>query len=211
MSLGFAPTLAFALLAPGDAPASAGPADTEDVGVVEHEEHDPTVFPDPAKFNRGFFVEAGTGPMFALGPTSRVLSPGFSLTGRIGYEIRRWIAVQGHVTGSISKYDDGVLRGELLQQYVYTGELRFGIPIRRFLVAFQGGAGLYQVSTNVLQIAGIAADNARLGLAWDASLAFDVHSLAREFSGGIVLTYIGYPALSNAGSLLAQLYLRFTL
>lgn len=193
--------------APGD---SGGPEDTADVGVVERQEDDPTVFPDPGKFSRGFFVEGATGPLVPLGATTEVLSPGFSATVRTGYEIRRWVALQGHVSGSMSKYDDGVLGGEILQQYVYTGEARFGIPIRRFLVAVQGGAGAMQLDSNLLQNAGIAPDNRRFFFAWDASVAFDVHSLSRHFSGGLVATFVGVPQLQNAGSLAVQLYLRYT-
>lgn len=199
---------------PATQPATAppvGPSDTAEVGVVERPETDPTVFPDPKKFSRGFFVEAGLGPAVPLGPTSDVLTTGFSLGARTGYEIRRWVALQLHATGMLSRYDDGVLRRELLQQYAYTGEVRFAIPIRRFLIALQGGAGIYQLSNNLLQVGGIAANNRRIGLAWDASLAFDVHSLNRHISGGIVATFVGMPALRNAGALVLHVVLRYTL
>lgn len=201
-----------ALLA-GPAPSGepAGPADTEDVGVVTTKEADPTVFPDPRKFSRGFFGEAGVGPLIPIGPTADVLHTGFSVAGRMGYEIRRWIALQVHATGSVSKYDDGVLTDELLQQYFYTGELRFGIPIRRFLIALQGGAGLYQLSSNLLQVAGVADSSRRYGFAYDGSVALDFHSLAKHFSGGVVATYVGVPDLGHAGSLGIQVYLRYTL
>ena len=195
---------------PTTAPA-VGPTDTAEVGVVERPETDPTVFPDPKKFSRGFFVEAGLGPAVPLGPTSEVLTTGFSLGARTGYEIRRWVALQLHATGMLSRYDDGVLRRELLQQYAYTGEVRFAIPIRRFLIALQGGAGIYQLSNNLLQVGGIAANNRRIGLAWDASLAFDVHSLNRHISGGVVATFVGMPALRNAGALVLHVVLRYTL
>jgi hypothetical protein len=188
-----------------------GPADTADVGVVQRPESDPTVFPDPKKFSRGFFVEGGLGPAVPLGPTSKVLSTGFSIGARTGYEIRRWVALQVHAAGMISRYDDGVLRRELLQQYTYTGELRFALPIRRFLIALQGGAGIYQLSNNLLQVAGISATNRRIGLAWDASLAFDIHSLNRHISGGFVATFLGMPALRNSSTLLLHLVLRYTL
>lgn len=195
---------------PATAPAK-GPADTGEVGVVERPEKDPTVFPDPKKFSRGFFVEGGLGPGVPIGPTADVLSVGVSFGVRTGYEIRRWVALQLHANGVLSRYDDGVLRRELLQQFAYTGELRFAVPIRRFLIAAQGGAGMYQLTNNLLQVAGIADDNRRIGLAWDASLAFDVHSLNRHFSGGLVATFIGMPALQNSGMLVIHLVMRYTL
>ena len=196
--------------APTPAPTT-GPAETAEVGVVTKDEADPTVFPDPKKFSRGFFVEAGIGPAVPLGRTSKVLSTGFSIGARTGYEIRRWVALQLHAAGVLSRYDDGVLRRELLQQFAYTGEIRFAVPVRRFLIAAQGGAGIYQLSNNLLQVAGIADDNRRIGLAWDASLAFDIHSLNRHFSGGIVATYVGMPALRNSGTLLLHVVMRYTL
>lgn len=203
---------ALALLGPAPAAADEGkrPADTADVGVVEGKQEDPTVFPDPRKFSRGFFVEAGLGPAIPLGPTSKVLSPGFSFSARTGYEIRRWIAFQLHATGMISRFDDGVFRRELLGQGFYTGEARLGVPFRRFLIAVHGGAGVAQVSNNLLQIADIARNNNRFGLAWDAGLSFDIHSLNRHFSGGFAGTFVGTPALRNSGVLLLQLYIRYT-
>ena len=197
--------------APAEVAPSARPADTADVGVVERRESDPTVFPDPKKFSRGFFVEGGLGPAVPLGRTAKVLSTGFSLGARTGYEIRRWVALQLHAVGMVTRYDDGVLRRELLQQYTYTDEVRFAVPIRRFLIALQGGAGIYQLSNNLLQVGGIARDNRRIGLAWDASLAFDVHSLNRHISGGVVATFIGMPALRNSGTLVLHVVLRYTL
>ncbi len=199
--------LAVAPAAPVD---SGGPAQTAEVGVVERPQEDPTVFPDPKKFSRGFFVEASTGPQLTVGPTSSVLSTGFSLSARTGYEIRRWIAVQLHGTGSIRRYDDGVLRRELLGEGVYTGEVRLGVPFRRFVIAVHGGAGVSHLSNNLLQVAGIAEDNRRVFVAWDAGLSFDVHSLNRHSSGGLVATFVGTPALQNSGALLLQLYFRYT-
>lgn len=196
---------------PSPTPPATGPMETAEVGVVERPEKDPTVFPDPKKFSRGFFVEAGIGPGIPIGPTAEVLSVGVSLGLRTGYEIRRWVALQLHANGTLSRYDDGVLRRELLQQFVYTGELRFAVPIRRFLIAAQGGAGMYQLTNNLLQVAGIAEDNRRIGVAWDASLAFDVHSLNRHISGGLVATFVGMPALDNAGMLVLHVVLRYTL
>jgi opacity protein-like surface antigen len=194
---------------PPDA-ATTRPADTAEVGVVETKPEDPTVFPDPRKFSRGFFVEAGVGPGIPIGRTARVLSTGFAFSARVGYEIRRWVALQLHATGMISRFDDGNLRRELLGQGVYTGEARLGVPFRRFLISVHGGAGLAQTSNNLLQVARIADDNRRFGLAWDAGLSFDVHSLNRHFSGGFAGTFIGTPALANSGTLLIQLYLRYT-
>jgi opacity protein-like surface antigen len=195
---------------PQATPGTTRPAETADVGVVETKPADPTVFPDPRKFSRGFFVEASTGPGIPIGRTARVLSTGFSFSARTGYEIRRWVALQLHATGTVSHYDDGIHRDELFGQGFYTGEARLGVPFRRFLLAVHGGAGLAHASNNLMQVAGIADDNSRIGLAWDAGLSFDIHSLNRHFSGGFVGTFIGTPALANSGMLLLQIYLRYT-
>jgi hypothetical protein len=202
--------LLFALAAPGPG-AAPGPKHTAEVGVVERKEVDPTVFPDPRKFSRGFFVEGETGALVPMGKGSKVLGPGFALGVRLGYEIRRWLALQLHAVGSVSRYDDGLLVREHLQQYYYTGELRLGIPIRRFVIFAQGGAGMFQLSSNLLQLAGIAADNQRIGLLWDAGLGLDFHSLDRHFSGGLLGTFYGMPALDTAGAIAAQVYVRYTL
>lgn len=207
MSLSF--VLASLCLAP--AATEPGPAETAEVGVVEREEEDPTVFPDPAKFSRGFFIEAGVGPTIPVGPAASVLGPGVSFVGRTGYEIRRWIAIQLHAMGSVSRYDDGVLRRELFGQYAYMGEARFGIPIRRFVILLFGGAGLYQVSSNLLQVAGVVDDNGRFGLAYGGGIGLDVHTLSKHFSGGFLASYVGTPRLGNGGGVGLHLYFRYTL
>lgn len=190
--------------------ASSRPAETGDVGVVERPQADPTVFPDPRKFSRGFFVEAALGPAVPIGAAAKVLSPGFSFSARAGYEVRRWIALDLHATGLLHRYHDAVLHRELLGQGVYTGELRLGVPFRRFMIAAHGGFGVMQTSNNLLQIAGVAPDNRRFGVAWDAALSFDVHSLDRHISGGFIASFIGMPALRSSGALLLSLYLRYT-
>jgi hypothetical protein len=202
----------FAVLsfAPAEDASTTRPAGTAEVGVVAKKTEDPTVFPDPRKFSRGVCVEASTGPLITIGRTSRVLSHGFSLSARIGYEIRRWIAFQLHATGAIRRYDDGVLRRELLGEGVYTGEVRLGVPFRRFVIAVHGGGGVDQLSNNLLQVADIAPDNRRLSFAWDAGLSFDVHSLNRHNSGGFIATFIGTPTLRSSGMLLLQAYFRYT-
>jgi hypothetical protein len=179
--------------------------------VVEQAEVDPTRFPDPKKFATGFFMEGAVGTVVPVGATAAVLSPGFALTLRTGYEIRRWIAIQLHATGTSSYFDDGVFRRELLHEHFGTGELRLGIPIRRLLFAFQGGAGVYYLSTNALQAPGIVGDSGRVGFAWDGSFAVDFHSLNRHFSGGALTTIIGMPAQSNAMAATAQVYIRYAL
>lgn len=205
------PTLLFAAVCFAPSPAEVGPADTAEVGVVQRQEEDPTVFPDPSKFSRGFFIEAGIGPTIPVGPPAAVLGPGVSFTGRTGYEIRRWVALQLHATGSISRYDDGVLRNEILGQYAYMGEARFGIPIRRFVILLFGGAGLYQASSNLMQVAGVVDDNGRFGLAYGGGLGLDVHTLSKHFSGGFLASYLGTPRLGNGGGVGLHVYFRYTL
>ncbi len=204
--------LAAVVGAPTPAPDSARrPADTADVGVVVEKETDPTVFPDPKKFSRGFFAEASTGVGIPVGPTADVLGPGFGGSVRLGYEIRRWIALGAHANATIGYFDDGVLTRELFQQYAYTGEVRLGVPFRRYVIGVQAGGGAYQLSNNLLQIPGIAPDNRLWGFAWDGSVFFDVHTLSRHFSGGLVATFIGTPRLQNAGTVMVQAYFRYTL
>ena len=104
-----------------------------------------------------------------------------------------------------------MLTRELFQQFAYTGEVRFGVPFRRFVLGAEGGAGLYQLTSNLLQVGGVTQSPSRIGLAWNAALFFDIHSLSRHFSGGLLAGFVGTPALGNAGTVLIQLYLRYTL
>jgi hypothetical protein len=177
--------------------------------VVAEADKDPTRFPDPKKFATGFFMEGAVGTVIPVGPTADVLAPGFALSLRTGYEIRRWIALQIHGTGTTSYFDDGVFNRELLHEHFGTGELRLAIPAWRFLFAFQGGGGIYFLSTNALQAPGIVDDSSRIGFAWDGSFAIDFHSLNRHFSGGALTTVFGMPAQSNSMAATAQLYIRY--
>jgi hypothetical protein len=192
------------------APEAGGPGETAEVGVVAETEKDPTRFPDPKKFARGFFMEGAAGTVVPVGATSNVLSPGFALSIRTGFEIRRWIAIQLHGTGTSSYFDDGVFSHELLHEHFGTGELRLAIPAWRFLFAFQGGGGVFYVSTNALQTQDILPNAQRVGFAWDGSFAIDFHSLNRHFSGGALTTIFGMPAQQNSMAATAQLYIRYT-
>ena len=56
-----------------------------------------------------------------------------------------------------------MLVDELHQQYTYLGEARFAIPVKRFAILLWGGAGLWQVGSNLLQVADVLpADHLRV-------------------------------------------------
>jgi hypothetical protein len=192
------------------APATTGPKDTEEVGVVDRPERDPTVFADPRRFQRGFFIEAAIGPAIPIGPTDAVLGVGASIAGRMGYEFWRWFGIGVMAQMAIHPYDDGVLVDELLQQYTYLGEARFAIPVKRFAILLWGGAGFWQVSSNLLQVADVLPDNRRFGIAWEGGLGLDVHTKNPHFSGGLLANFIGAPNQRNAGTVGLSLYLRYT-
>ena len=50
-------------------------------------------------------------------------------------------------------------------------------------------------------LAGVAPDNRRFGVAWDAALSFDVHSLDRHISGGFIASFIGEHVAHHARAL----------
>gem|GEM_PF-4740154 len=206
-----APSAAAADTVDSSAQAPVHPAEnTREVGVdpATVSSVDPLARRDRANFSTGFFTEGAVGSFIPVRTLQRVLSPGVVFTGRVGYEFRRWIAIQANATAAMTHYGDGVLRNEILQQFFYLGELRLALPLGRFSIAGLGGAGLMQVSNNLLQIADIARTNRLLSIAWDAGAALDFHSLDNHFSGGVVATYIGMPNLHKAAALTVQIYIR---
>jgi hypothetical protein len=171
----------------------------------------PPPFPDPKKFARGFFASGELGALVFLGRTGRYAQAGPTFGVRLGYDLLRWLAVQGHVSGASS---DATLPaptvGQAFQTYVYTGEARLTAQIRRFALFAEGGAGLAQLSNNVLDQVGISSGGALVSLAVIAGGGLDYHTLNRHFSFGLDVDYLWLQAFDSTSALSATAYLRYT-
>jgi hypothetical protein len=170
----------------------------------------PPPFPDPKKFARGFFAQGEIGALFFVGNTASYAAAGPSFGMRLGYDLFRFLALQLHVAGASHEATlPPPTSGQSLQSYLYAAEVRAQIQIRRVALSLDGGAGLAQLSSNVLDQ--VAVTNGTLySLAVVAGAGFDYHTLNRHFSLGLNVDYIWMQAFSDTHALAATAYLRYT-
>jgi hypothetical protein len=170
----------------------------------------PPPWPDPKKFAKGPFASGEVGALVFLGRAGRYADPGVAFGVRLGYDLLRWLDVQAHVMGASSNASTPPPTfGQSFQTYLYAGEVRLKLQLRRFQLFAEGGAGLGQVSSNVL-------DQVRVTRGSPFSLAviggggLDYHTLNRHFSVGLGADYVWMQAWRGGHALSADVYLRYT-
>ncbi len=171
----------------------------------------PPAFPDPKKFAKGFYASGELGALVFLGRANKYAGAGPIFGVRLGYDITRWLAVQAHVSGGSS--DANVpppTVGQSFQTYLYDGEVRLKLQIRRFGLFAEGGAGIAQLSNNVLDAVKISSGGSLVSLAILAGAGLDYHTLNRHFSFGVGADYVYLQGFNNSHALTAQAYLKYT-
>jgi Outer membrane protein beta-barrel domain len=170
----------------------------------------PPPWPDPKKFAKGFFASGEIGALVFFGRAGRYSSAGPIFGVRIGYDIFRWLDVQTHITGSSHDAETPPPTfGQSFQTLMYNGEVRLKLQLRRFQIFAEGGAGLGQITSNVLDQVGVT-DGNQFTLVVIAGLGLDYHTLNRHFSVGLGADYLFLNDWHQTSSLTAQAYLRYT-
>jgi hypothetical protein len=170
----------------------------------------PPPWPDPKKFAKGPFVSGEIGALFFFGRAGRYSSAGPVLGVRVGWDIFRWLDVQTHITGSSHDAETPPPTfGQSFQTLMYTGEVRLKLQLRRFQIFGEGGAGLGQITSNVLDQVGVT-DGNQFTLVVIAGGGLDYHTLNRHFSVGLGADYLFLSNWHQTSSLTAQAYLRYT-
>jgi hypothetical protein len=170
----------------------------------------PPLWPDPKKFAKGPFASGEIGALVFFGRAGRYASAGPAFGIRLGWDLFRWLDVQAHVMGSShDAQTPPPTFGQSFQTLVYTGEVRFKFQIRRFQIFAEGGAGLGEITSNVLDQVGVT-DGHEFTLAVIAGLGLDYHTLNRHFSVGLGADYLYLNDWHATSSLTAQAYLRYT-
>ncbi|MDX2019197.1 MAG: outer membrane beta-barrel protein [Deltaproteobacteria bacterium] len=166
--------------------------------------------PDPKKFAHGVFVDAGLGAFVLLGKADAVGS-GPAISGRVGYDLFRLLAVQLHVAGSTHRTDFGAApqSGQLLQVYQTTAELKLTVPIRQVSVYAFGGAGFAFFSTNILGTTGLTTKDKTSSLVYGGGLGLDYHLLSRHFSFGLEASFAKIQEVQTTGGILSTAYVRY--
>ncbi len=130
------------------------------------------------------------GALVFFGRAGRYSSAGPAFGVRLGWDIFRWLDVQAHLMGS--NHDAQTpppTSGQSFQTLLYAGEIRLKAQIRRFQLFAEGGAGLGQITSNVLDQVGVT--NGHLfTLAVIAGGGLDYHTLNRHFSVGLGVDYL---------------------
>jgi hypothetical protein len=168
-------------------------------------------FPDPAKFSRGLFAQGDLGAIFFVGPMGQHVDPGPAVHVRGGYDLFRWLAVQGHVAGTANSTSalPGALSGQTLQLFTYTAEARLQLQIRRVGLYLEGGGGVAQISSNILDSVKITT-GPRFSAAVVGGLGVDLHTLNRHFSVGLAGDFVWFAQWNDAYGITASTYLRYT-
>lgn len=170
----------------------------------------PPPWPDPKKFAKGPFASGELGALVFLGHAGKYAGPGPTFGVRLGYDVLRWLAVQAHVMGSS---EDATLppptSGQSFQTLLYTGEVRLSVAIHRFALFAEGGAGIGQVTSNVLDMVGVT-DGHSVSLAVVAGGGLDYHTLNRHFSVGLGVDYLWLQSFASSSALSVDAYLRYT-
>jgi hypothetical protein len=167
------------------------------------------IFPDPSKFARGLYTEGEIGGVAFFGPVGDVVSPGFAVGGRVGYDVTRWAAVQVHALGTTHETKgDGPWAGQLLQSYQGTAEGRLTFRFVQTSLFAEGGIGVARWSTNILNTLGLA--RYRTGLNVGGGGGIDYHSLSRHFSVGLRAGFYTLRDVESSQDLILTTYLRYT-
>jgi hypothetical protein len=170
----------------------------------------PPPWPDPKKFAKGPFASGEIGALVFFGRAGRYAAAGPVFGVRLGWDIFRWLDVQAHIAGSShDAQTPPPTFGQSFQTLMYTGEVRLKIQIRRFQIFGEGGAGLGQITSNVLDQVGVT-DGNQFTLLVIAGLGLDYHTLNRHFSVGLGADYLFLADWHQQSSLTAQAYLRYT-
>ena len=167
------------------------------------------IFPDPAKFARGFYTEGEIGAVIFLGRVADDVGPGFAVGGRFGYDIFRWFSVQAHLLGSTHEIKgDTAVSGQLLQTYQGMLEGKLTLRFRQTSLFAEGGlGGGADVDQRPLH-AGAGALPDRLHRRGGGGI--DYHSLSRHFSIGLRGGYFWLRDVEGSQDLIVTTYLRYT-
>jgi hypothetical protein len=170
----------------------------------------PPPWPDPKKFAKGPFASGEVGSLVYLANSGKYASPGVAFGVRLGYDLFRWLAVQAHVLGGSN---DATLPpptvNQAFQTYVYAGEVRFKVQIRRWALFAEGGVAAAQVSTNVLDEVGVT-HGSHITFAALGGGGLDYHTLNRHFSVGLGADYLWLQNFTGGHALSLDVYLRYT-
>jgi hypothetical protein len=170
----------------------------------------PPPFPDPKKFAKGPYASGELGALVYLGRAGRYAGPGGAFGVRLGWDLTRWLSVQGHFVGASAEATlPPPTVGQVFQTYLYAGEARLSLALRRFALFAEGGVGAAQISSNVLDRVGVTDGNS-FSLAVVAGLGLDYHTLNRHFSVGLGADYLWLEGFSGSHALTAQAYLKYT-
>jgi hypothetical protein len=173
-------------------------------------EQAPPRFPDSKKFSRGFFASGELGALVFLGDGGKYAGPGALFGVRLGYDLFRFLALETHFFGAASSATlPAPTIDQSFQTYLYSAEVRLSAQIRRVALFAEGGAGLVQISSNVLDAVGIT-EGKKFSLGVVAGGGIDYHTLNRHFSFGLDGDYLWLANFSKTNALSVSGYLRYT-
>ena len=170
----------------------------------------PPPWPDPKKFAKGPFASGEVGALAYLGRAGKYTSPGVAFGVRLGYDLFRWLSLQGVVTASISNATTPPpTNGQDFELFLYAAVGRLQLQIRRFGLFAEGGAGVAQITSNVLDAPGVT-NGRSLSFTVVAGGGLDFHTLNRHFSLGVSADYLLFTQFTGGHAVDVWAFLKYT-
>jgi hypothetical protein len=145
-----------------------------------------------------------------VGAAAKAAGPGAAFGVRLGYDLFRWLSLQGHLIGMSGEAKlAGPNEGQSFQTLVYGGEAHLQLQLRRFGLFAEAGAACAQIATNVLDQAQFTNGN-HFSLAVVAGGGLDYHTLNRHFSFGVGADYLWLANFDKSQAISVQAYLKYT-
>jgi Outer membrane protein beta-barrel domain len=174
-------------------------------------EQAPPPFPDAKKFARGFYAQGDLGALtFVGGNAGKYAGAGEAFGVRLGYDLLRWLSIQGHLIGSSAESRlPGPDHGQAYQTLVYAAEAHGQVQIRRVGLYAEAGAGISQIPSNILDAAGVT-DGHHFSLAVIAGGGIEYHTLNRHFAFGAGADYLWLADFGKSSAIAAQAFFKYT-
>jgi hypothetical protein len=161
--------------------------------------------------SRGFYFAGEVGPQFFVGNIGHASKPGVIVGARGGYDLFKWLGVGARATASVNATDFPPPPGpNSFQSFYYGAEARFAYRRERLSLMAQGGYGLMQLSSNILETAGAVPVGSRFSGAFSAGLGVDWHTRNRHFSFGLAVDAVVPQSFGGSAQLAFTPYLMYT-
>jgi opacity protein-like surface antigen len=166
---------------------------------------------EPRLASKGPYSEASIGAAGFIGASGEYSRPGPAFGVRAGLDLFSWFSIGAVLAMEVHEANvPPPPEGEYFQIYQGGADGRLSIPVGRFNIFGDGGAGLAMVSTNVLAKVDVLDPGERFSPVFSAGGGLEYQLGNRHYAAGTAVQWQLLPAFAATQSLGARLYLRYT-